>query len=164
MFEKCAIIDISELFLYICSCLFTFVAVCLHFQLFIYTFSCLFTFPAVSLHFQLFVYIFSCLFTFHRAVLILEIIGLKVANLKIYEKHLLKNKFQVCVKWFSMFFFSLDNEPINLLTLAIAITLPYQEGCSSLYNYLEISFKFLIKVEEYVSLNFCNAICNFYAH
>ena len=46
------------LFVYIFSYLFTFSAVCLHFQLFVYIFSCLFTFC------QLIVYIFSCLFTF----------------------------------------------------------------------------------------------------
>ena len=56
---------------YIFSCLFTFSAVCLHFQLFLYIYSILFTFSAVCLHFQLFflhfqlfLYIYSCLFTF----------------------------------------------------------------------------------------------------
>ena len=49
---------------YIFSCLFTFSAVCLHFQLFLYIYSCLFTFSADCWVFQLFIYIFSWLFTF----------------------------------------------------------------------------------------------------
>ena len=51
--------------MYIFGCLFTFLAVCLHFQLFVYIFSCLFTS-------QLFIYIFSCLFTSQLFVYIFD--------------------------------------------------------------------------------------------
>ena len=55
------------------SCLFVFLAFCLHFQLFVYNFICMSTFLAVCLHVQLFVYIFSYLFTFSAVCLYLTV-------------------------------------------------------------------------------------------